>query len=465
MPNKLTTSEFIQKARAVHGDTFDYSKVSYFNSISDIAIICKIHGEFIQRPNNHLIGHGCPICSQEERSTHIALTTEEFIQKAIKIHGDKYDYSKVNYVDCRIKVVIICKKHGSFLQSPTNHIVGKGCRVCANERKGNNGSTPLGHSFSTGDFIERASKIHGNKYDYSYVEYIDSYTKVKIKCLKHNVIFLQRPNNHIQGKTGCIECGKEKFYVSCSFSTEEFVKQAIDIHGDRYDYSLVAYVDWKTKVKIVCRKHGVFEQQPLNHKQGQGCPECQSENASLRLRSSKNEFVEKAMKVHNNLYLYDDVIYTRNSTKVLITCHLHGNFSQTPASHLRGSGCPKCNLSKGELKIKLFLDSIGIKYETGKKFDGCKCKRLLPFDFYIPDLNLAIEFDGRQHFRDVDFGGNRDDKYFNDIKIRDTIKTEFCKNQGIKLVRVSYLEFRQIETILSPFFSESINRKVPNEFI
>ena len=122
---KLTTEDFIKKAKEVHGDKYDYSKVVYKGNRTLVTIVCPIHGEFQQKPSNHLSGNGCPDCSGNKR-----LTTEDFIKKAREVHGDKYDYSKVKYVNTSTKVCIVCPEHGEFQQTPNDHLGGKGCPNC-----------------------------------------------------------------------------------------------------------------------------------------------------------------------------------------------------------------------------------------------------------------------------------------------------------------------------------------------
>lgn len=125
----MKTEEFIAKSREVHGDKYDYSKTVYVNQTTDVVITCPKHGDFLQRPNNHYMGAGCPSCSGNRR-----LTTEKFIERAKNVHGNKYDYSKVVYVNNKTKVSIICPEHGEFLQSPDKHLQGRGCPGCVRNR-------------------------------------------------------------------------------------------------------------------------------------------------------------------------------------------------------------------------------------------------------------------------------------------------------------------------------------------
>jgi len=277
------------------------------------------------------------------------LTTEEFIQKAKQTHGDKYDYSLVNYKGNKNKVKIICPEHGDFSQRADHHVNGANCKMCSYTK------------LIANNFIEKAKAIHGDKYDYSLVDYINNITKIKIICQKHGV-FEQYPCNHLQGK-GCISCSG-----TSKLTKEIFVRRAKQTHGDKYDYSLVKYKNNYTKVKIICQKHGVFEQQPIHH--------------------------------------------------------------------LNGNNCPICNESKGELRIARILDENNIKYKRQYRLDDCKNIKPLPFDFYILDKNVLIEFDGEQHYKPVNFFGGVEG--FKQRQKNDDIKTKYCKDNNIKLIRIKH---------------------------
>lgn len=204
---------------------------------------------------------------------------------------------------------------------------------------------------------------------------------------------------------------------------EEFIQQAKEIHGDKYDYSKVQYVNKTTKVCIICPIHGEFWQTPKQHLQGQGCPFC-SNNIS-----SKDFFIYKANITHNNKYDYSKVEYINCSTKVCIICPEHGEFWQYPNSHVRGDGCPYCNESHLERDINTFLNENNIIFERQKKFDWLGRQSL---DFYLPQYNCAIECQGEQHFKPIDFFGGK--KTFQKQLERDSRKYELCKLNGIKVL-------------------------------
>lgn len=258
---KITTDAFIKKAKSVYGDKYDYSKVEYININTRVSIICPTHGEFTIFPE-YFLKNGCPYCKKEKkRSIKQQVYQERFIEKAKQIHGDKYDYSKVKYVNTQQKVCIICPQHGEFWQTPAHHLSGEGCPKCA-----------LGVITQT-DFIKRAQVVHNNQYDYSKVHYVNKSIKVDIICKKHGV-FSMTPTHHLDGE-GCPKCALERAKQRLLLDNNTFIQKAKLIHGNYYDYSKVSYKDATTKVCIICPKHGEFWQTPNNHVNNyQGCPKC-----------------------------------------------------------------------------------------------------------------------------------------------------------------------------------------------
>jgi len=213
---KLTTEEFIKKARSVHGDKYNYSKVDYINKRTKVCIICPEHGEFWQRPGDHLSGNGCYHCGRK-KCLGKKVTTESFIKDAMLIHGDKYDYSKVNYVNSKTKVCIICPEHGEFWQIPSAHTSGQGCPKCKKYKIGKN-------KHNTETFIKRAKEVHGDRYDYSKVNYVNSKTKVCIICPEHGE-FWQEASRHLMGDN-CPKCKNS--------SLETNISQILELNSIKY---------------------------------------------------------------------------------------------------------------------------------------------------------------------------------------------------------------------------------------
>ena len=271
MGKKLSTEEFIKRANKKHNGKYDYSKVKYIDSHTKVCIICPEHGEFWQEPANHLSGQNCPKCASIEVHTNQSNKKEGFIQKAKEIHSDKYDYSKVEYINNHTKVCIICPEHGEFWQKPIHHTQGKGCPYCGGTKK-----------LTTKEFVEKAKQIHGDKYDYSKVDYISTETKVCIICPEHGE-FWQTPHAHLNGHR-CPNC-----FGNIKLTNEEFIKTSKEIHGDKYDYSKVDYISAETKVCIICPEHGEFWQTPHMHLSSQGCPNCNTSKNSKIVQKVENK--------------------------------------------------------------------------------------------------------------------------------------------------------------------------------
>ena len=281
-------------------------------------------------------------------------------------------------------------------------------------------------------------------------------TEVIISCPNHEkpYEFPQKPIVHLNG-SGCPKCANKKRAYELRMTTEEFINQSNIIHNYKYDYSKVNYIDYDTEVIIICPKHGDFKQTPHGHLNGHGCQICAREYTGLCNKSNLEEFKKNGNIVHGEgAYDYSKVNYINNQTEVIIICPIHGDFPQTPANHLQGEGCPKCNNYKGEIAIRNFLTECKIEFEEQKKFDDCKDKRQLPFDFYIPIYNLCIEFDGEGHFKPIKRSKEMTDKQaeenLNYVQRHDEIKTNYCKNNGINLLRIRY--DKNVEEKLTEYF-------------
>ncbi len=304
------------------------------------------------------------------------LTIEEFIKKAESVHNFKYDYSKSIYVNNRIKIEIICPKHGSFWQNPNSHMRGSGCKKCSNNYRSKKRRTPLQR------FIERANQIHNNKYDYSLVKYVNNSTKVKIICPIHGV-FEQRPNNHLQGRN-CLRCGYEINSQNFRKTLKQFIFDARLVHGDKYNYLMVEYVNDGTKVKIICPKHG--------------------------------------------------------------------EFYQTPTHHLGGQGCAKCShhVSKGEKEVYNWLKSFNLNVETSNR-TILKPKEI---DIYLPDFKLGIEYNGTYWHSDQ---RQKDPNYHQN-------KTIKAREAGVHLMQFWDFEWDEKQDIVKSIILRKIGKSKYNYY-
>jgi very-short-patch-repair endonuclease len=310
----------------------------------------------------------------------------------------------------------------------------------------------------TKKFIKKALRKHGDRYDYSNVVYVRTKEKVEIICrVEGHKPFLMTPEKHYLRGQGCSYCsGKHKY------TTEEFIEESNKIHGiGRYDYSKTKYINGGTKVIIICHNHNKpyeFSQFANVHLQGHGCKKCQYDKLKMLCEMTKEEFIKRAKKIHYNLYDYSQVIYNGYDVNVSILCKKHNKiFKQTPHAHLNGQGCPLCCSSKGEIIVRNYLINNKIEFEEQKRFDDCKDKRKLPFDFYLPQYNLCIEYDGIQHFNPNSFNSKKESEIkklenFKIIQSHDQIKNEYCNSHSINLLRIRYNE--NVEEKLNEYFQE-----------
>jgi Zn finger protein HypA/HybF involved in hydrogenase expression len=276
---------------------------------------------------------------------------------------------------------------------------------------------------NTSSFVKECMDLRGNLYDYSLVDYKNNKTKVKIICKNHGV-FEQTPNNHLSKKQQCPKCSDFYFEIK---NQENCILDFEKIHGKKYDYSKVKYNGNKVKVEIICPNHGSFFQTPNNHLKGQHCPNC--------IKKSNFDFINQSNLIHNNKYIYTNTNYINDRSKVKIECFSHGIFEQRAGSHFSGIGCPKCRESKGERTIRIFLEENKIDYFYNYSFPNCLFTKPLRFDFYLPKYNTCIEFDGEQHYKSIKFFGGKTG--LNKRIKRDKIKTEFCKKTNIELIRLT----------------------------
>lgn len=249
---RLTIKDFLEKATNIHGSRYDYSKSVYSTSANKLTVICKQHGEFPITPSNHYAGKGCPRCAGRLNGD-----TLEFVKMAKKVHGATYDYSLVEYVSCKSKIIIKCKMHGEFEQTPQHHLAGTRCPHCFGTVK-----------LTTEEFIIRAKQIHGDKFNYSKTVYISANKSLEIICKEHGS-FWQTYGNHVDKKQGCPKC-----YGNFPRTTEEFIRESTEIHSGKYGYCKSEYKNLKSKVTIICSVHGEFKQSAVTHLKGSGCKAC-----------------------------------------------------------------------------------------------------------------------------------------------------------------------------------------------
>lgn len=339
-------------------------------------------------------------------------TIDDFIEQSKKKFGNKFCFKDSVYLGSKKPITIKCKKHGVFDTQPCYFLRSDtGCPGCS-------------YRLTQADFILKSIIKHGKQYNYDKVIFVNTTSKVEIVCKKHGS-FKQEPYMHYHRGQGCPKCFQERN----GLTNEEYIYRAKKVHGDRYDYSMVKYKHNTKPIVIICRTHGEFKQLARSHVEGHGCNNCFLESN----RSSKAEFIKNAQRVHGQRYDYSEVVYRTCKNKVSIRCAIHGLFKITPNMHISATGgCQRCKESKGESRLRQFLEKHGIPFQQEYRIMPYRYR----YDFYIPSLNLLVEFHGQQHYKPIEFfGGNQ---AFKKIARSDKIKRELAKRNDYQMTTMSY---------------------------
>uniref|UniRef100_A0A6C0D5K7 Uncharacterized protein n=1 Tax=viral metagenome TaxID=1070528 RepID=A0A6C0D5K7_9ZZZZ len=386
MSSKKSKEQYIEEANIKHNNKYDYSLINDLPKRDfRVDIICRIHGIFNQSFHKHLCGDGCKKCAHERLGKErIEKAKQKFVDEANKIHNDKYDYSKSIYLSATDNIIIICKNHGEFQQTPNTHLNGGGCKKCSIE------NTRIRMSITWETYKEQLQNLHNNEYDYSKVIWNGSDNEITVICNIHGD-FIIRAQYHKNGR-GCQKCSKENKIQYNKHNKDIFIENAIQKWGNKFDYSKVDYIDSNNKVIVICKKHGEIEIFPPNHL-NYGCGACgrETNKRNIELKEKcKTEFISKANNIHKNIYDYSSSEYQDAITKVIVICKKHGEFKITPNNHLRGRGCPDCGLEASKISklksleeyqpefIKLYGDKYdysSVVWEGGSKPITVICKK------------------------------------------------------------------------------------------
>lgn len=414
-----TKDKFIEKISKMYpsGD-YDFSKVEYVKHNVPVTIICKKHGEYQITPNRLTnkvtMCCGCHKCVDEMINKK---RQDDFISSAKSIHGEKYDYSKVKYVDrSHTKVEIVCPEHGSFYLTPDEHLYKKrGCVKCKMR------------IIDTEHFIREANKVHDNFYDYSKTIIKKRCENIIVTCPIHGD-YLCNPLNHLNG-CRCNKCATSIGADKIRHSNDRIYTE---LRNKYPNYEFKDLSDDRQKrskyVTVICPVHGEQRSSVADLLDTDwSCNLCRLDKNREKY---KNIFIKKAIEIHGNKYDYSNVEYIDSSTKVKIICPVHGVFYQTPSHHLNRRGCPKCGFSVLERQVAVMLERNNIEYcyeWTNKDVLGKQS-----VDFYVVNTKICIECQGKQHFYPVAvFGG---EKTFKDTLRRDRTKKKKLDSNGYTLL-------------------------------
>ena len=398
MGKRLTNKDYIGRCRE---KGYDLPIEPYKNARTKINFRCKQGHIYKQSPSKHLYdGRGCPQCYKDKNY----LTLDKIVNICkknnydIPIDGQKY---KNNNTMLTFK----CNSGHTYIQRVSKHLSGHGCPKC----KG-------GVSISN---IMYKKLCESNNQDLPIDDYRNSKTKIRYKCSMGH-IYIQSPSSHLQGQ-GCPICFGNKKKTS-----EEYYNECKELG---LDLPIGDYINAKVKIYHKCKQGHVYKQTPSDHLQGQGCPKCKgSKKKTLKQYYDECKERELDLPIEN---------YVNAKTKIKHVCSRCGNiYKQTPYNHLQGYGCPTCSQSHGEKFIRNYLDKYSINYIPQKKFNDLKDKTYLSYDFYLPDYNILIEYQGKQHYEECTYFGGKDT--FEKQQLHDKLKREYAKNNGYKLLELHY---------------------------
>lgn len=403
---KFRTEQYLKKLRDTRDDfnDYNYDNMNFKTKKLPITIKHKCGYIFTQIASRHLTGSSCPKCLVRPSKSN-----EQAVQELIEARGNKYGYHLVNYTGSKNLITIFCYEcNDIFRQKFFNHLNGQDCGNCYRKSQK-----------TWEEFLNDFKLIHGNNYDYSESKFVNTQTKIKIKCNKCNKYFYQLPYSHKFGQT-CSHCHPAK-----KLNTDEFIEKAKSKHKqDRYDYSKVKYINTITKVIIICNecKHE-FKQRPLDHLQGVGCPNCYGTP-----KKTTEIFVAEMKAKYGDKYSYDLVEYKTNADKVSIICNkCNKTFLIRPNHFSQGIGCPFC-VNKTEKLLADWLEQCDHNFIYQYKFPEFG---KWSFDFYLEDYFMIIELDGAQHFKQV---ANWTPPELTQAK--DVLKMKYCINNRTPVIRL-----------------------------
>lgn len=388
-------------------------------------------------PSNALSGKGCPQCVRKRVTEFNTKTHDEYVEELSK---EKPHIDVIGrYINSHTKITHYCSIHDIYYDAtPTNALHGCGCPQCISE---------VNHQKNLKTHEEYVSEMEIVN---PLVQVIDTYinvnTPIMHRCIVHDFKWETTPASILQG-SGCPICKSEKIRKAQSKTHEEYIKEVKNINPNIQ--VLGTYINARTPILHKCLIDN-FEWNPMPYSisSGYGCPKCGIRKVADSLRKTNEEYIMQLEKCNRNIVAIEK--YCGANIPISHKCLLDGcEWKAKPANILHGYGCPQCNESKGERRIRLWLDKNNIPYKVQKKFYNCSDIKPLPFDFYLPTLNIIIEYDGRQHFESIEFFGGQE--YLEYVKMHDALKNEYCENNGIPLLRIPYYKFDNIEEELNNF--------------
>ena len=440
---KRTHEQFIKELAHLHPNIQVLG--TYKNTATNLKCKCKIcEHEWNPTPNGLLAGRGCPKCARVKTAQKLTKTHQQFIKELAQVNSDieVLDTYKKGYTKIKVK----CKVDGYEWEStPDNLLQGSGCPICAKITSTQKKTKP--HK----QFLKELSQINPNIQVLG--TYKNGHTKILCKCKIHGNEWEGFPSSLLKGE-GCPVCGRIKAAQSRTKTHEQFIKELAQINTNielLSDYKMA-----KAKILCKCKKDGYeWETTPESLMQGCGCPKC----AGVARRTHE-EFIQELQEVNSDIEVLGT--YENLKTKIKVKCKKDGyEWEANPNNLLRGSGCPKCGITKGEKRVAQYLDNIGIDYTYNKTYFNDLVGTgggLMRPDFLIPSLKIWIEYDGEQHFKPKDFSSKKTDQevqeQFKQVQQHDQIKNQYAEQHNWTLIRIPYWDYDNIEKILDSYLKQ-----------
>lgn len=430
---KKTPETFKKEVFALTGDEYEVIG-KYSNSRTKIPMKHTNCGLIYEvKPNDFLNGRRCPKCFGKMKKS-----TDVFRKEVFELVGDEYSVSS-EYINNKTKIKMvheICSFEYDVV--PSSFLRGIRCPKCSGKMKK-----------TTEQYKKEVYDLVGDEYEIL-GEYKNAITKIKTKHENCGNIYSVKPSGFLSGDR-CPKCGG-----SLKKTDEIYKKEIFDLVGNEYE-AITAYINNRTKIEM---KHNVcgyvYNVKPNVFLSGCRCPWCfgSVKKTTEQFKEDVYDLVEGEYEVLGEYKNSKDKILMRHSTDECIY-----EYKVTPNDFLRGRRCPQCKESKGEKDIKIYLDTKKINFSPQYRFDDCRNKYPLPFDFAVfnedKTLNCLIEYDGQQHYKSFIFFGGMEK--LKQTQKHDQIKTQYCKDNNIKLIRIPYWDFDNIETILNEELKDLIN--------
>ena len=424
MSKRKTHEEYVVELSAINPNIEIVEK--YVDAKTKILHRCLLDDyKWLVCPNKTLQGKGCPKCAKNNKKTH-----DEYVYEL----SSKNPSLKVieEYKGCKIAIIHKCLIHNIFWKiSPSSALKGSGCSECLKEKISKK------NKMSHENYVNEVKNINPNIVVLG--EYINGNTTLLHKCLVHNIEWYTSPRSILNG-SGCYKCGINKLKEQKTKTNEDYLAELKYINPNII--AIEEYKDSNTSILHRCLIDGYeWFLKPGNALSGRGCPKCGG-----NLKKTSSEYEKELSTVNPDIKVIDS--YLGANIPILHQCLIDNyKWKARPVDILRGRCCPKCSESKGERQVRLWLEKHDISYEKQYKFEDCRDNKPLPFDFYLPTYNRAIEYDGKQHFEPIEFFGGQES--FEICQKHDKIKNEYCKNNGISLLRIPY--YKNTEEELNNF--------------